>query len=243
LEGVLGRVNFRVSKLLLAAFVAGSLSTVFAATALPSCGVGTVASYVTSTSFPGGGCDIGILDYYDFSYHQVSNAPAATAIKVTPEPGGFSFGPVSAAPFTTVEFEIDYDIVIDPVPRIPGASMNLDPPTGLVTVTEYFCNDVEYIYSGECLGSQPPTLTVGTPGTGFRSFAQINFANPATVSEQVGILFTLKGGATGASFDGLDAISLLSSVPEPDPAPALFLGLSILSVGYLGTSRLRKRSR
>jgi hypothetical protein len=240
----LGRVNFRVSKLLLSVFVASSVSSVFAATALPTCGVGTVASYVTNTSFPGGGCDIGILDYYNFSYHKVSNAPNDMFIGVNPEAGGFSFGPVSAAPGETVQFEIDYDIFIDPVPRIPGASLRLDPPKGYVTVTEYFCNDLQYIYSGSCLSPLPaPTLTVGTTQTGFPPSAQINFANPAAVSQQVGILFTLKGGATGASFDGLDAVSLLSSVPEPASAPVLFLGLLILSAGYLGTSRLRHRSR
>jgi hypothetical protein len=238
-----GRLNFRASKLLLSLLIAGPVSTAFAASILPSCQPGTVASYVASTGYPGGGCSIGILDYYQFSYvtRHGGNAPIDTAIAVNPEANGFSFGPVSAAPFTTVTFEIDYDIVIDPVPRIPGASLNIDPPIGDVVVTEYFCNDVEYKPTGNCLGSVAPSLTVGTPASGYPSSAQINFANPAAVSQEVGIVFTLTGGATGASFDGLDAVSLVSSVPEPAPVAALLLGLLTLGGGYLGKARARKR--
>jgi hypothetical protein len=212
---------------------AGCFSSDFAGP-LPACSTGNLGDYVNNNIFPNG-CYIGILDYYDFTYHTVTPGtdPAASAITVTPEVNGFSFGPVSAAANTTVEFEIDYDIYIDPVPRIPGASLTIDPPTGDVSVTEYFCNDVAYVYTGSCLGPAPFTLTVGTPGSGFPSSAVINFGdNPASTSQQVGILFTLTGGATGASFDGLDAVSIVSSVPEPVPAASLLLGLLTLAWGY-----------
>jgi hypothetical protein len=229
----MGRSQFLALKLFALLFFAGSFSSVIAGP-LPACGTDNLADYVNNNIYPSG-CSIGILDYYDFTYHTVTPGtdPAASAITVMPEVNGFSFGPVSAAANTTVEFEIDYDIYIDPVPRIPGASLNLDPPTGDVTVTEYFCNDVQYVYSGSCLGPAPFTLTVGTPGTGYPSSAVIDFGdNPATTSQQVGILFTLTGGATGASFDGLDAVSIVSSAPEPASAAVLFLGLLTLAGGY-----------
>jgi hypothetical protein len=238
---LLGRVNFLPVKLLLAFIVAGSLSAVFGAAVLPSCAVGNVAGYARDTSYPGGGCAIGILDYYDFSYHPLSNAPLASAIGVSPEASGFSFGPVSAAPGQTVEFEIDYDIVIDPAPIITGDKLGLDPPKGNVVVTEFFCNDVEYVFSGSCLGSNALSLTVGTPGTNYPSSAQITFSKPATTSEQVGILFTLVGGTTGASFDGLDSTSVVvtSSVPEPPAAAALLLGVPLLTWALAGRRRKR----
>ena len=137
---------------------------------------------------------------------------------------GFSFGPVSAAAGTTVQFEVDYDLVIDPAPVITGDKLRLDPPTGNVVVTEYFCNDLDYVYTGSCNFSiQPESLTVGTPGTGLPSSASISFNPAADRSQQVGILFTLTGGTSGASFDGLDSSSTLvypgvSPVPEPPPA-------------------------
>jgi hypothetical protein len=230
-------------KLLISVVAVGSFSTAFAGSSLPSCGVASLASYITTTANPpaSGGCAIGILDYFDFSYHPVSNAPLASAINVSPSVNGsgFSFGPVTAAAGQTVQFEIDYDLFIDPAPIITGDNLGLDPPTGNVVVTEYFCNDISYIGGGLCALSQPaPSLTVGTPGTGFPyPSATITFAHPATTSQNVGIVFTLTGGATGASFDGLDTVSLISGVPEPASAGGLLGGLLVLAGGY----KLRKQ--
>jgi hypothetical protein len=193
-----------------------------------------------------GGCSVGILDYYNFTYHPVSNAPLASAIEVSISslPGsGFSFTRADGNAFTaaagqTVQFEIDYNLIIDPAPIITGGDMNLDPPSGNVTVTEYFCNDVSYIYTGFCSGSLPETLTVGTAASGFPSSATIVFAKPALTSQAVGILFTLNGGTSGASFDGLDSTSqVLSLSPEPASAAGLLAGLLTLAGGY----KLRKR--
>lgn len=231
----LGRINFLALKLLLSLAVAGSLSTAQAGSVLPTCSTDNLADYINLTANPPttGGCAIGILDYYDFSYHPVSEvAPAASSIQVTPLATGFSFGPVTAAPGQTVEFEIDYDLVIDPAPIITGDKLGIDPPTGNVQVTEYFCNDLTYVYTASCeFGIQPESLTVGTPGTGFPSDASIVFTRPASRSQQVGILFTLTGGATGASFDGLDSSSVVVyGTPEPPAAVTLLLGLAFLAV-------------
>jgi hypothetical protein len=229
--------------------IAGSLSSALASTVLPSCATNTLANYITLTANPPstGGCAIGDLDYYDFSYHQVSSAPAASAIQVTPLATGFSFGPVSAAPGVTVQFEIDYDLFIDPAPVITGDKLGIDPPTGNVVVTEYFCNDIDYVYTGSCAFSmQPESLTVGTPGTGYPSSASITFNPPANRTQEVGILFTLIGGANGASFDGLDSSSTLvypgvSSVPEPPPAASLLLALALLTLALGWGRRFRPK--
>jgi hypothetical protein len=228
--------NWLGLKLLLALFAAGSFSSLFATGNFPACVSGTVASYIAVTANPpaSGGCANGVLDYFDFKYIAGSNAPDASNIAVAPLGTGFTFGPVTAAPNETVQFEIDYDIVIDPAPIITGGRLRLDPPTGDVTVTEFFCNDTQYIGGGLCLGSIPAqSLTVGTPGTNFPDTASISFDPTAKVSQQVGIVFTLNGGVTGASFDGLDSVSVVVvSAPEPATAPGLLLGLLALAAGY-----------
>jgi hypothetical protein len=238
MEGfIVGRKSFLSGKLLLALFAAGSISTAVATPGFPACPTDSLANYVTNTFSPPGGCAIGVLDYFDFSYHPLSNAPLASAIQVTPFGAGFSIGPVSAAAGVTVQFEIDYDIVIDPAPIITGGDLGLDPPTGNVVVTERFCNDTSYTFaSGTCLGGvAPETLTVGTLPPNPIS-ARINFVHPATVSQQVGIVFTLTGGTGGASFDGLNAASVVN-IPEPAPAAGLLLGM--LALG--GGCKLRKQ--
>jgi MYXO-CTERM domain-containing protein len=225
--------------------MAGSVSTAFAGSVLPNCGADNLQNYITLTANPPttGGCAIGILDYYDFSYHLVSGGLQASAIAVTPLSSGFSFGPVSVAAGQTLQFEIDYDLVVDPAPIITGDKLKLDPPTGDVTVTEYFCNDLTYTYTGSCeFGFQPESLTVGTPSSGYPSDASITFNPPAT-TQQVGILFTLIGGANGASFDGLDSASTVESgsfvvaTPEPPASASLLLGMALLTLALVGRRR------
>jgi hypothetical protein len=230
-------------KLIFSLLAAGSSSAIFATSTLPSCTTASLASYISTTAFPPttGGCAIGILDYYNFSYI-MGTGPASSALEVTPNSsgldGGFNFSlangnPITAAPGQTVTFEIDYQIVIDPAPIVTGGDLKLDPPSGDVTITEYFCNDISYVPTGFCLGgSTPDTLQVTTANP----TASITFPDPATKSQQVGIVFTLVGGANGASFDGLDANSIVTVAPEP--ASAGFLaGLLVLVGGY----KLRKR--
>jgi hypothetical protein len=235
----LGRVNFLVLKLLLSLSIAGSISTLCASTSYPPCITDSLQGYISTTLNPPttGGCSIGGLSYFDFSYHLVTGSLQASAIEVTPGASGFSFGPVSTPAGQTLQFEIDYDTVTDPAPIITGDKLGLD-VTGNVVVTEYFCNDLTYVYSGSCeFGFQPAVLTVGSPATGLPSSASITFNPPAT-TQQVGILFTLTGGASGASFEGLDSESVLSSVPEPPAAASLFLGFLAIAAAVF-----RKRAR
>jgi hypothetical protein len=236
-----GQNNSFGLKSLVFLFVAGSFSTLFASSTLPSCGTATLDSYISTTAFPPttGGCAIGILDYYNFSYI-MGNGPAATALLVTPTGDGFNFGlasgaPITAAPGQTVSFEIDYQMVIDPAPIVTGGDLRLDPPSGDVTITEFFCNDLTYVPTGVCIGRNPDQLQVTTANP----VASIVFPDPANKSQQVGIVFTLVGGANGASFDGLTADSTVVSLTTPEPASGagILLGLLTLAGGY----KLRKR--
>ena len=226
-------------KLLVSFFVVGSLSSVFAGgTPVPGCGPASLASYITTTATPPatGGCSIGILDYYNFAYLPTQNAPLASAINVAPSGQGFTFGPITAAAGQTVSFEIDYQIYIDPTPVITGDNLGLD-VTGNITVTEFFCNDSRYLGNGLCLGHSADVLQVGN-ANGLPNTASITFTDPAHVSQEVGIVFTLVGGTSGASFEGLNSASIVTSAPEPASIAFTLFGLAALAGGY----KLRKRS-
>ena len=69
-----------------------SAATVLGTTSpgVSSCGSDTLASYVGSYPPPSVGCSIGILDYSNFSYSAISNAPAASDIEVAPNGQGFA---------------------------------------------------------------------------------------------------------------------------------------------------------
>ena len=226
-------------KLLLPFFMLGSIMTV-AGSPLAPCGSATLDSYIANSTFPGGGCAIGILDYYTFSYHAVSNAPADTDILVTPSGQGFSFTRADGQPFIAaagqiVKFEIDYNILIDPAPVLGGGDLSLDPPSGNVVVTEYYCNDSIYVYTGTCFGSTVNTLSVGTLPP-FSLTASITFPDPAQRFQATGILFTLDGTNGPSQFDGLEStLTVLDAVPEP--RTTLLMSLLLLAGGY----KLRKQ--
>lgn len=210
--------------------VFGGCAFATSSSAVSACGTASLAGYESSYPFPAtAGCSIGILDYSNFSYQAISNAPATNDIILTPSTSnqGFSFTQAGGTPFVAnagevVQFEIDYNILIDPAPVIHGSSLVLDPPTGNVSVTQYFCNDSQYFYPGTCFGGPTDTLHVGTPVTGYPYSAVINFSNPANNFEEVGILFTLDGTNGPASFDGLSTGTEVSLTPEP--ATVLLVG-------------------
>jgi len=80
-------------------------------------------------------------------------------------------------------------------------------------------------------------LQVGN-GNGLPNTASITFTDPATTSQEVGIVFTLVGGTSGASFDGLNSATVLTGVPEPASIAFTLFGFATLAGGY----KLRKRS-
>jgi hypothetical protein len=171
----------------------------------------------------------------------------AGAITLTPEAGGFSFTQSNGQPFTAsageiVQFEIDYNIIIDPAPILAGADNSVDPPTGNVTITEFFCNDSQYVFEGTCLTgflSNPvQALSVGTIPPLALS-ASITFTTPAKAFQGVGVLFTLNGTNGASSFDGVDATSVVVVGDAPEPAACFLAGLGLL----VGSYTLRKRKR
>jgi len=204
------------------------------------CGTGTLAGYESSYAPPSLGCSIGVLDYSNFTYVALQNAPSASSIEVSLSDAGngLSFSQVGGAPIAAngdiVQFAIYYNIFIDPAPVIPGADTHLDPPVGNVSITEYFCNDsVLYPGTTSCFPPTSPayslTVTTASPN------ASVTFNPPAEQYETVGIVFTLNGLTGIASFDGLDTNTDVTIAPEP--ASFALVGLFMLVGGY----KLKKR--
>ena len=123
-------------KALFPALLLASSASLFAttSTSLSPCAAGTLAAYENSYPLaPSSGCSIGILDYSNFSYHALSNAPATSDIILTPSGQGFNFTQATGTPFIatageTVQFEIDYYILIDPAPVVAGPATSLIRP-------------------------------------------------------------------------------------------------------------------
>ncbi len=222
-------------------FLLSAFSVLGSTVGTTPCSSGTLAGYSSSYAPPSVGCSIGVLDYSNFTYVALQNAPTASDIAVAPAAtgNGFSFSQVGGSPFVAngdiVQFAIYYNIFIDPAPVIPGANTHLDPPVGNVSITQYFCNDsILYPNTTSCF---PPTstaysLTVTTASPD----ASVTFTPPATQYETVGIVFTLNGLTGIASFDGLDTNTLVNVAPEP--ASFALVGLVMLFGGY----KLKKRS-
>jgi hypothetical protein len=232
-----------IKAVLPAAFLLSALGLLGSTVGTTPCSSGTLASYSTSYAYapPLLGCSIGILDYSNFTYVGLQNAPAASDIAVAPASSGngFMFSQVGGSPFVAngdiVQFAIYYNIFIDPAPVIPGASTHLDPPVGNVSITEYFCNDsVLYPGNTSCFPPTSPayslTVTTASPD------ASITFNPPAMQTQTVGVIFTLNGLTGIASFDGLETDTAVAAAPEP--ASFALVGLVMLFGGY----KLKKRS-
>jgi hypothetical protein len=199
-----------------------------------------LATYDSSYAPPSLGCSIGILDYSNFSYVPLSNAPLASDINVAPNSQGFGFTRVDGNPFVAdqgeiVQFALYYNIFIDPAPVIAGANSSLDPPHGDVSITQYFCNDA-ILYQGQTSCFPPNATAYSLTVTPDSPIASIDFSTPAYSFETVGIVFTLDGTNGPASFDGLDTTS---NVITPEPASTLLI--AVFMAGGLYRTRRRRR--
>jgi hypothetical protein len=221
-------------------FLVSAIAVFGSTTGVSPCATATLAAYDSSYAPPSLGCSIGILDYSNFAYVDLSNAPAASDINVTPNSQGFGFTRVDSNPFVAaageiVRFAIYYRIFIDPAPVIAGANSSLDPPQGNVNITEYFCND-SFLDQGQTTCFPPTSTAYSLTVTTANRTASINFATPAQSFETVGLIFTLDGTNGPASFDGLDTTS---NVVTPEPASLLLVGLFLAGGAY----RARRRRR
>jgi hypothetical protein len=213
-------------------------------------------------------CANGILNYSNFYFQQYSsNGTPLTAsqIDLSPTPGvtngqtgvtGFDItgldGSISVQPGEEETYVIDWLFVIDAGPVAGGASLGMDPPSGDITITQYYCLDSNFeggpAYDGSAPtcstsieGTTPDVqkLTVSTPDdltdtVTFNPEAQ-DYADVMTVIQLDGTGPNDCPDGEGACFDKTTGNSQIDPAPEPGT-------LVLITGALLVFAFLRKRA-
>lgn len=240
----------------LAAFISTSLCAEgLSSTQCPGPTNDTLAYY--ESNFGTTPCANGILNFskFNFQVYQPSGPGTvlnASQIDLTPigtpnqtgatgfEISGLNNTDITAAVGQDVTYVIDWDYVIDAGPIAGGASLGMDPPTGDITITEYFCLDSNFV-SGTYNGSAPSctpsiegtlpsvqTLTVSdTPADACPTSpgdycSSINFNPPDEEFANVMTVIQLTGGTNGATFGSTNGTTQINP-PAPEPGTLLLI--------------------
>lgn len=204
-------------------------STVVYASGLPlgpACPTATLGTYVATFS-TSPGCSLGNLDVYNFFGESFTgSSPDSSALNnvlVKPDPTNYTFRFSSFGSLLTSGADLTINYTLDPAPVVLGQTIGLDPPTGDVTVTQYYCGAGTF---------QNVILTSGGNGNCNGTFLGTNSVTPSTplASLTFGTAYSLVDtqalitiGSGGGSFDGLSTAS--SVLPEPATAGLVSLAL------------------
>ena len=204
------------------------------------CAAGTLASYESGGI--NSGCELGILIMSPFTFSAFGAPPATgagaptllgdTQIEVTPTAvamlgGNFTFSVVGGGLFSvgagqSANYDIGYSFLIDPGPEMDDARLDLDPPSGNVTVDESFCNDSTFVFSqnsgGLTCSTSPASLPQIVTVTTTSPVGSITFNPPAFHSSDVMTTIALVGGTSGASFDAISGDLDIFNITAPEPA-------------------------
>jgi hypothetical protein len=210
-----------------------------------------VLSFYDSDSFTTcviGRVSDGGLDITNFTYSGPEGADGS--ITVSPDVtasglgGGFTFSGTGFAPQavgTQQTYIIDYTYVIDPGPIGAGMSMNMDPPTGDVVITEDLCIDATFTVSngttvcqgpnGGIFNAQTLSVNTATPTNEFGTTA----LNPVVAEfETANLQFTfVVGGPDATEPSAFGELIANNTVVDPAPEPltsALGFG-GLLAIG------------
>lgn len=246
-----------------ALLITGVLPAFLAADSLSpiACPDATLAVYESAFgSSPTAGpqfCSDGILNFSGFDFQAIgTGAVGADQINLTPiDPGtantgdtGFTISGLSAQPGQNLTYVIDWFFDIDAGPTASGAQLGMDPPTGDVSITQYYCVDSNlspYSTDRPSCSSIPGTnvvpplqfITVTVPNPQ----GSITFNPIAQNSVDVRTVIRLDGGdaQTGAvaSFDSLSGSTTIDP-GAPEPASALLMPAALLAVLHLRRRKL-----
>jgi hypothetical protein len=219
--------------------------------ALSPCTADTLSTYIDGANT---GCSIGVLISTSWGLTAGAGATLNSGqIFVTPSTsqnglgGSFSFSAASGFSFgvgqgQTASYFINYSYFIDPGPILEGAELTLDP--GNVTITQFFCNDMNLVSPGpspSCASvnrdqplGPPQTLTVTTGNPN----ASIVFNPPALQFGSIETEIALDGTDGPANFDSISSsLRVIDSAPEPATCALALTGLLALGVRRKVASR------
>jgi hypothetical protein len=194
------------------------------------CIAGSLASYV---SLGAGGCNVGALRYFNFTY-ATSGSETSASILVTPNGSltspGFGMAGFLSDPSLSTTFMINY--TVDPPPIIVRQFALLDPPTGGIFFDLNLCEDQLFGGGANCADSSAPlNLHVDntSPPTSDSGSVQL-----PTVASTMDVRETLTMDA-GSSVD--DVVTNTDVSPEPAT-----LGLTVVALLAVGAWKSRRRS-
>jgi hypothetical protein len=212
---------------------------------LSPCTADTLSTYIDG---PNTGCALGVLVSTSWGLTVDAGAKLNSGqIFVSPSTsqnglgGSFSFSAANGFSFgvgqgQTAGYFINYSYFIDPGPILEGAELTLDP--GNVTITQFFCNDLNLVSPGpspSCasvnrelsLSVPPQTLTVTTANPN----ASIVFRPPALQFGSIETEIALDGTNGPANFDRItSSLVVIDSAPEPATCVLALAGLLVLAV-------------
>jgi hypothetical protein len=227
----------------------------------------TVQYYEDTFSSTATPCANGILNFSNFYFQPTlaSGALTASQIDLAPTPigngqtGVTGFGitglggsQISVEPGQDVTYVLDWFFLIDAGPLASGASLGMDPPSGDITVTQYYCLDSNF-EGGPTYSGSAPTCTTSlegskTPGVQTLSISttdpadicdplgdlcnSITFSTPAQDYADVMTVIQLTGGTDGANFGSVTGTSQIIP-PAPEPGTLLLIPGGLLVVGFL----------
>jgi hypothetical protein len=188
---------------------------------IPTCSADTLFAYQVAPAAP---CAQGIIEYSAFSLTSFSvpdgsldRLQVARQILVTPNGAGFDFSSplFNVGAGQTATFDIVYSDLVDPAPIEVGATLELDPPFGDITVTQ--------TYSTPPCETASVSLTVDT----LHPVATVMF--PCALTQgTVETDITLVGPA---AFDRVGSQLLLTSIPELSSLWLVGIGLAFVTAG------------
>jgi hypothetical protein len=217
---------------------------------VPSCGFGTLASYISLGST---GCQIDDKIFYGFAYSGGAGVLTAGEVSVTPitTPGnpGVQFGAFwNVAAGVTGDARIFFDVaVLRGGQPIEDDSLGLGGVSNLsggakIDVTEGVCLGQALNASNVCTGpSQNPVLEVKAPNATNTFFLDVNFGGPTYtllgISKDIGLFGGSAADGSGASLSIIT--QQFSEVPVPEPLSIMLFGSCLLAVAPLLKRRLQ----
>ena len=220
----------------------------------------TLQSYENQFDSSGDACSNGILNFSNFNFqvYQSSNGTPLTASQIDLSPigslgqtgvtgfalTGLGGSQITAAPGQDVTYVVDWFFVIDAGPTAGGASLGMDPPSGDITVTQYYCLDSTF-QNGPLYNGSAPVCTTSLQGTtpDVQTLSvttdipdaltdSVTFNPPAQDFADVMTVIQLTGGEVGASFDAVNGNSQIDPA-APEPGTLLLIPGGLVLVAFL----------